>query len=62
MDKMKGTYCDGLLKAELDGVVHPTINECVTATGRYSSKNPNSQNIPREGTSGVKKFFITRYT
>lgn len=61
MEKMKGTYCDGLLEKQIDGVVHPSVNEAVTATGRYSSSNPNAQNIPREGTSPVKKMFITRY-
>ena len=61
MEKMKTTYCDGLLEKNIGGIVHPTINECVTATGRYSSSNPNSQNLPREGTSPVKGIFITRY-
>lgn len=61
LEKMKSTYFDGILEAEYCGYVHPTLNECQTATGRYSSKNPNSQNMPREGTSPVKEGFITRY-
>ena len=61
LTKMKSTYFDGLLECQKDGIVHPTINECRTRTGRYSSKNPNSQNFPRDSTSPVKKCFITRY-
>ena len=61
MEKMKGTYCDGLLERNIGGVVHPSINETATRTGRYSSSNPNSQNMPREGTSPVKMLFTTRY-
>lgn len=61
MDKMKGTYCDGLMEKNIDGFVHPSINETVTRTGRYSSSNPNAQNMPREGTSPVKRMFVTRY-
>lgn len=61
MEKMKGTYCDSLLEKHIDSIVHPSINETATRTGRYSSSNPNAQNMPREGTSPIKKIFVTRY-
>lgn len=62
MEKMKGTYCDGLIEKNIDGLVHPSINETATRTGRYSSSNPNAQNMPREGTSPIKRMFVTRFT
>lgn len=63
LNKVKGTYCDGLLERQIDMYVHPTINECATATGRYSSQNPNGQNFPRAGgKDSIKQLFITRYT
>ena len=49
------------MEKNIDGFVHPSINETVTRTGRYSSSNPNAQNMPREGTSPVKRMFVTRY-
>jgi DNA polymerase I-like protein with 3'-5' exonuclease and polymerase domains len=61
MEKMKSTYCDSLLEKEVNSIVHPSINETTTRTGRYSASNPNTQNMPREGTSPVKCMFITRY-
>lgn len=30
-----------------DGMVHPQFMQCVTSTGRLSSRNPNFQNMPR---------------
>lgn len=61
MEKMKSTYCDSLLEKEVNSIVHPSINETTTRTGRYSASNPNTQNMPREGTSPIKGMFITRY-
>lgn len=43
-----------------DGYIHPTFNQTVTATGRLSSSNPNGQNLPRKGTSPIKKFFLPK--
>ncbi len=46
--KLRGTYVSGLLK-EIDSEssrVHTTFRQCVTATGRLSSADPNLQNIP----------------
>lgn len=44
-----------------DGIVHHTINQTSTVTGRFSHKDPNSGNLPREGTSNVKKMFTSRF-
>ncbi len=47
LSKLKSTYVDALpqLVAQ-DGRVHTHFNQCLTATGRLSSTNPNLQNIP----------------
>ena len=48
--KFKGTYIDVLPRlADKDGRVHTSFNQCVTATGRLSSSEPNLQNIPVRG-------------
>lgn len=48
LSKLKNTYVDKLasLLDPATGRVHTSFNQCVTATGRLSSSNPNLQNIP----------------
>lgn len=61
--KLKSTYCDGLTKcADENGVVHSTLNQTETRTGRISSTEPNLQNIPVRTEEGAKlrKFFKAR--
>lgn len=40
------------------GKLHTNYNQTVTATGRLSSSDPNSQNLPRGNTSPIKKCFV----
>ncbi|MGC8843415.1 MAG: DNA polymerase I, partial [bacterium] len=50
LSKCKGTYIDVLPRlADSRGRVHTSFNQCVTATGRLSSSEPNLQNIPVRG-------------
>ena len=44
-----------------DGFLHVGLTQHVTATGRFSGRNPNMQNMPRGGTFPVKRVFISRW-
>ncbi len=44
-----------------DSVIHHSLNHVNTVTARMSSSNPNLQNIPRNGTSKVKRMFTSRF-
>ena len=48
-------------KIQSDGRIHPKYNQTVAVTGRLSSSDPNGQNLPREGTSPIKRIFIPRF-
>ena len=44
-----------------DGFLHVGLTQHVTATGRFSGRNPNMQNMPRGGTFPVKRVFVSRW-
>ena len=59
--KLKNTYADSLpLLVAADGRIHAEFNQCIAATGRLSSSNPNLQNIPVRSELGreIRKAFI----
>lgn len=62
LKKLIGTYLDALPKLvnPRTGHIHTSFNQCVTATGRLSSSDPNLQNIPVRGEDGkeIRKCFI----
>lgn len=64
LSKLKSTYVDALpeLISRVDGLVHTSYNQAVTATGRLSSTNPNLQNIPVRTDNGkeIRKAFVPR--
>ncbi|MBW3130072.1 DNA polymerase I [Hymenobacter profundi] len=64
LTKLRSTYVEALpqLVCELDGRVHTSFNQAVTATGRLSSTNPNLQNIPIRTEKGreIRKAFVPR--
>ncbi|QPC81755.1 DNA polymerase I [Phototrophicus methaneseepsis] len=62
LTKLKGTYVDALpqLINPKTGRVHTNYNQTGTSTGRFSSSNPNLQNIPIRTELGreVRRSFI----
>jgi len=44
-----------------DGLLHVTLTQHITSTGRFSGRNPNMQNMPRGNTFPVKRVFISRW-
>ncbi|GAB2947133.1 DNA polymerase I [Hymenobacter coalescens] len=64
LTKLKSTYVDALpqLVCALDGRIHTSFNQAVTATGRLSSTNPNLQNIPIRTEKGreIRRAFVPR--
>ncbi len=59
--KLKGTYVDALLKhSEGSGRVHTSFHITGAVTGRFSSNEPNLQNIPVRTQEGrrIRKAFI----
>jgi len=52
----------GLLnKLQSDGKIHSNVNQTVAATGRLTSSDPNSQNMPRGSTSPIKLCIVPTY-
>lgn len=64
LSKLRSTYVEALpqLVSVVDGRVHTSFNQAVTATGRLSSTNPNLQNIPIRTERGreIRKAFVPR--
>lgn len=61
IQKLVSTYIDNIPQmADTNGRVHPEFNQAGTTTGRFSSTNPNIQNIPTQGEMGteVRNAFI----
>jgi len=54
-------YSKGMLRYCQDGVIHHTLNNVQTDTGRLSSSKPNAQQIPRGNTSDVREMFISHF-
>jgi len=51
----------GMLTLVDDGIIHHSLNHVNTVTGRFSSSNPNLQNLSGKGKSKVKSLFVSRY-
>lgn len=57
LDKLIGTYIDKMPEVALeDGRVHATYNQYGAKTGRFSSQDPNLQNIPSHNKE-IRKMF-----
>lgn len=47
LQKLSGTYIDGILDRQYQGVVYASFLMFGTTSGRFSSRDPNLQNLPR---------------
>lgn len=58
-EKRINTYYDGyLISADRNDIIHPSMWQAGTKTGRFSYSNPNLQNIPKEKKS--KEPYVIR--
>ena len=56
------TYINGIWKnVQSTGFLHPEFMQCVTKTGRLSSRSPNFQNQPRGGTFPIRRVVVSRW-
>lgn len=60
-DAKKGVDVGMLTLVQPDGLIHHSLNHTSTVTGRFSSSNPNLQNIPKGNKSAVKTVFESRF-
>ncbi len=64
LQKLKSTYIDALptMIIPMDGRIHTSFNQAITATGRLSSTHPNLQNIPIRTQRGrlIRKAFVAK--
>lgn len=57
-EKILGTYVEGILDKQVNGVIYPEFNINGTVTGRISHKNPNMGNIPAD--NAIRAFFVPK--
>ena len=56
------SFVDGIeVYTKPSDFLHVGLTQHITATGRFSGRNPNMQNMPRGGTFPVKKVFVSRW-
>ncbi|MCL8207736.1 MAG: hypothetical protein K6V97_06665 [Actinomycetia bacterium] len=58
ISKLLGTYVDPLLEKHVNGRIHGGFKQLGAATGRFSSSDPNLQNIPASHGSLIRGAFI----
>tara|TARA_X000001388_G_scaffold40947_1_gene28843 strand:- start:1363 stop:3405 length:2043 start_codon:yes stop_codon:yes gene_type:complete len=62
VDTYLSSFVDGIrIHTKQDGKLHVRLTQHMTATGRFSGRDPNMQNMPRGGTFPVKKVFVSRF-
>lgn len=57
----KGNQKGMLTLVQLDGIIHHMLNHVKTVTARFSSSDPNLQNIPKGQKSRIKEVFVSRF-
>ena len=60
LSKLLSTYVDGILDRQINGKIHTSMLMFGTTSGRFSSTNPNLQNLPRlkEDDSGISELVL----
>lgn len=59
--KLKTTYMDAIPeKVDIDGRLRGSFNQASTTTSRFSSSNPNLQNIPNDKRFPIKEAFVPK--
>lgn len=62
VSKQLSQYFNGTLDLLFpEDYIYHNINSTATVTGRYSSSNPNLQNVTSDDDSDIKKCYISRY-
>jgi len=62
LDTYLKTFVEGIKKHKTEkNYLYPSFMQCVTATGRLSSRNPNFQNQPRAKTFPIRKVIVSRF-
>lgn len=60
--KLQNTYCEPFLKlASKNSKIYTNFLQTGTATGRFSSKNPNLQNIPVRKSGDIRSCFESEF-
>ena len=57
--KLLNTYVDGITERTQYGIIYPSFLQHGTSSGRYSSRNPNFQNLPRDD-KRIKSCVVAR--
>lgn len=57
--KLLNTYVEGIQEKAKYGIIRPSFKQAGTTSGRYSSSNPNFQNLPRKD-KRVKACIVAR--
>ena len=60
-DEKTGESKGMLVMVGPDGIIHHKINHTSTVTGRFTSSDPNLQNVPKGNKSDIKKVFVSRF-
>ena len=56
------SFVDGIdIYTKPNDMLHVSLTQHITSTGRFSGRNPNMQNMPRGGTFPVKRVFVSRW-
>jgi DNA polymerase I-like protein with 3'-5' exonuclease and polymerase domains len=62
IETYRSSFIEGIKKGiKDDELLHANFNQCITATGRLSSSNPNLQNMPKGKLFPVRRAFVSRF-